>query len=267
MHKRLIFSSMLIFSIVTGISMVMGQYETLQPTEELTPLVPSPTIELTPPQYYPEYLMCEEVEPTEGASWLDIEIGVSSLDDLMITLDRLGEYEVLLVNDTYIYLGQIENGDEQIETDPILSPSYIAVCVSEENAISSVGILSKASFQLDIYDLVAMYGIPDAVSYTARPLVRIVFWFESGIAASIYVGPESEFRGAVTAVYYFPFVDVTSFESEYPYIFTREEALSSVEQNPFDFDAIVATITAEPSRTPIPTFAPLPSTPTATATP
>ena len=256
MHKRLIFCSMLIFSIFSGISIVMGQYETLQPTEELTPLVPSPTIELTPPQYYPEYLMCEEVEHREGSSWLDIEVGVSSLDDLMMTLDGLGEYEVLLINDAYIYLGRIEDEGESLEVDPLIAPSYVALCISDDSIITSLAILSRRGFQLDIYDLIATYGIPDAITYMARPLSRIAFWFDVGVATTVDVIQTEQAPYRVTAVYYFPFVDATSFESEYPYIFTREEALSSVEQNPFDFDAMIATITTEASRTPTPTITP-----------
>jgi hypothetical protein len=41
----------------------------------------------------------------------------------------------------------------------------------------------------------------------------------------------------------------------------------SDEQNPFDFDSMIAAITAEPSRTPTPTFGPPPPTATPTLIP
>jgi hypothetical protein len=39
------------------------------------------------------------------------------------------------------------------------------------------------------------------------------------------------------------------------------------ERNPFDFNAMIATITAEPSRTPTPTFIPMPVMVTETPSP
>ncbi len=257
MHKRLMLVSIVVISFIIQLSIATGQNVTPQPTEESPPLVQSPTIVLAPPRYYPEYLMCEEVESGEGASWLDIEIGVSSLDDLLMTLSELGEYEIWLAEDDYIYLGRVEAEDVQLDVDSILAPSFVAACISDDDIITSFGILSRRGFQVDIYDLVSTYEIPDTVTWTVRPLSRIAFWFGAGIAVTMYVGPETEYKYLIQQIYYFPFVDASSFEDEYPYAFTRTESLSSVEQNPFDFDAMIATITAQPTGSPMPTFTPV----------
>ena len=58
---------------------------------------------------------------------------------------------------------------------------------------------------------------------------------------------------------HFPAQSSEGFEGRWPFTVTRMEPFNPVdpsipnEQNPFDFDAIIATITAEPSRTATPT--------------
>lgn len=249
MHKRLILISVLNLSLFFGLAVVMGQSETPQPTEELPSLVPLPTGLITPPEYFPEYLICDETKVDNGSHWFDIEIGVSSLDDLMTTLERFGDYIVWLDEDNYLYLGRVEDEDEQLEVDPLIAPSFVAVCISDEDTIVTLGILSRRGLELDIYDLTAIYGIPDAVTWIARPMSRIAFWFDEGVATTIDIIEDTQIPYRITAIYYYPFVDETTYENEYPFAYTRQDALSSIERNPFDFDSIVATITAQPSQT------------------
>jgi hypothetical protein len=175
----------------------------------------------------------------------------------MVTLGRSGEYDVWLAEDNYIYLGRVEDEDEQLEVDPILAPSFVAACISDDDIITSFGILSRRGFRVDIYDLVSTYEKPDAVTWMVRPLSRIVFWFDEGVAATIDVIEDAQVPYRITAIYYFPFVDASSFEDEYPFAYTRQESLSSIEQNPFDFENIVATVTAQPTRTTTPTLIPI----------
>src|SRR5690606_35300097 len=136
--------------------------------------------------------------------------------NLITTLGRLGEYEVLFSENAFIYLGRDENDDEQLEVDTILEPTYVAVCISDDGTITSLGILSRRGFELNIYDLVSTYNMPDAVTWVARPLSRIVFWFDKGVAAAVEVIEETQIPHRITDLYYFPFVDVQSFEDEYP---------------------------------------------------
>jgi hypothetical protein len=63
-------------------------------------------------------------------------------------------------------------------------------------------------------------------------------------------------------IIYFPPQSAEGYEGRWPFNLTRTQPFvpsdPSIpsEQNPFDFEAMIATITAEPSRTPTPTFDP-----------
>jgi hypothetical protein len=127
---------------------------------------------------------------------------------------------------------------------------------------------------MHIQDMVASYGVPDIVTWGNSHISRTVFWFEDGIVTLAYIleqtdGPDF---GEIGLIVYFPYQSDEGFEQRWPYNRTNTENPTggdvlydpppSEAENPFNFEAIVATITAEPSRTPTPTFEPV-----ATATP
>lgn len=98
------------------------------------------------------------------------------------------------------------------------------------------------------------------------PATRIVFWSEEGVAARVFVLNEEGSYGRISTVIYFPPLSLNDFTESWLYVYTvsgqsdeipREELenLYGVE-NPFDFNVMIATITAQPTRTPIPTFTP-----------
>ena len=210
-------------------------------------------VPITDPRYFPEYLLCDHIPYGEGPTWSDITIGTTLFDDALTHLYLIGEYQIRLDDEYFTYLG-LKN-DEETKEYATEIPDHIAICVNENNIVGALGLLYRDLQEVDIYDLIAMYGKPDIVTWTARPLDRIVFWFEQGLAATIYVGPEPEFQYRIRAVYFFPYLDTELYQNKWPYRFTRpDDGLSPVEQNPFDFDAVVATITAEPSPTLTPTF-------------
>jgi hypothetical protein len=106
-------------------------------------------------------------------------------------------------------------------------------------------------------------GEPDIVTWSSVENNRTAFWFEKGIAANVFVhrGDAASF-GRIGSVIYFPPQSAEGYEGRWPFNLTRTQPFvpsdPSIpsEQNPFDFEAMIATITAEPSRTPTPTFDP-----------
>jgi hypothetical protein len=129
------------------------------------------------------------------------------------------------------------------------------------------------------YDLLALYGVPDTITYTyGSPFIAIAFWFEQGISAEINTASnesgepdpnDSVMYGLVSRITYFPYQQVEGYETRWPYNRTRAQNPYIPKpigtENPFDLEAMMATVTLQPSRTPTPTFTPFPSaTPTAT---
>jgi hypothetical protein len=119
---------------------------------------------------------------------------------------------------------------------------------------------------IGIYDFVKMCGVPDVVTYSPSPYHRIALWFEDGIAAEFYVRNDPPNRdlppafGSVTKTIYFSYQDLDGYHNRWPYKYTYPTAIFLIdrdvpsERNPFDFNAMIATITAESSRTPTPTY-------------
>lgn len=258
MNKRVKLFTIGILLFFIPMAIGLAQMNTPQPTDEETPLVSTPTIAATSYKYYPEYRMCDAVEVGEGPSWLDITIGESTLDDLLKTLDRLGDYEIEVLSSSEMYFRLIanEDNDELYDVDAYLAPSFVPVCFSEDGIITSLGILHIDLTDVDLADLVSVHGVPDAVTWMVRPMSRIAFWFDEGIAATIDAIEDAKIPYRVTAIYYYPFVDEAVYENAYPYAYTREIIFTADEQNPFDFDSIVATVTAQPTRTPTPPYVP-----------
>lgn len=127
-------------------------------------------------------------------------------------------------------------------------------------------------------DFVRIHGEPDVLTNDISTDIRIAFWFEEGIAISIWVNTSSEeYFGRVGSIVYFPFQELDGYEDRWPYTSTAQElgfAENIEAPNPFDFDAMAATLTLQPSFTPSPTLlayaTPSPTAiivPVATATP
>jgi hypothetical protein len=141
------------------------------------------------------------------------------------------------------------------------SPTINACVDTATQTITALNVSTTTTVYLD--DLVAQYGIPDTVTWGPSNVSRTVFWFEEGVAA--YVGIHATDRqayGEIGYIIYLPYQSKAGFEERYPYRYTTKENLDEVAkiydpplseaQNPFDFEAMIATITAQPSRTPTP---------------
>lgn len=250
-----------------------------------------PTPDITRPiyTYFPESLVCNEVVGGSGLSIGLVTIGETTLQEIDEIYSEYFEVRIEYfeeVGRTIISLYRLDNStiyqgvdvctiddvivvaDRKFPTDVELEELYDSTSTAEPP--------SPASFQrvnMDIF--VRRYGIPDVVAFSTNPNLRVAFWFEYGIAAEFYIvldPPDTEYPpafGALSRVIYFPFQDTEGYEERWPFNQTFPEELYityvapyvatdvPTKRNPFDFDSMVATMTAEPSRTPTPTLMPV----------
>ena len=224
---------------------------------------------------FPNFLICNERDfEISEIGWEGVIIGMSRTNELFEVIAEIGE-------DYSIRASNIGN---QIEYTLLLSgidrtslrraPNAVRFC-SIDDFIYALAVQYPVTSDLYINDLIAQYSLPQAPSYViGSAATRVVFWFEYGVATVVTVLDDS--FGQISEVIYFPPVQSDAFTEIWPYAYSvsgQNSTISSEElenlygiQNPFDFDAMIATITAEPSRTPTPTFTPR-ATVTATATP
>jgi hypothetical protein len=239
--------------------------------EVITTALPTRS-QLRPPfSVFPGDLHCEYMEGvSKGPTWGNITIGVSKVEDLKRYVTAIYDYDVY----EYADFIQFAKRGKLFEKDGI--PSGINACI-DINTRTVTALLVTLNRQMFIRDLIAVYGIPDAITWGSSSNDRTAIWFDKGIGVSIYILKDYKILGygEIGLIDYFPYQSKIGFENRWPYNQTssenppegdhRYEPTPSRERNPFDFDAMVATITAEPSRTPTPTF--VPYTPVATATP
>ena len=248
-----------------------AQETTSTPTAPFPPLAPfGPTPTLNPyTGVFPGFLHCDQINGvSEGASWGNVTVGVSSVEDLKSYVATIYDYDVFQASD---YIGFSKKGNQR-EMNGI--PDVIDACL--DVATQKVTALRVwMNRVMVIQDLVAIYGIPDVVTWDISSRYRTAFWFDKGIATLVNIlEDDKELQyGQFDAVVYLPYQSKDGFENRWPYNQTSPEYFDSgvynptpsKERNPFDFQAMSATIAAEPLRTPTPTFAPF--IPTATATP
>lgn len=241
-----------------------------QTSSQTTTSTPIPLFEFSLP--FPGHLHCPEIiSPHLGSTWKNFQVGVSTINELdtyMTELDpNYSRGIIASVNFlSYTFLLSIRRAEE------LGVPSRIDVCFDPQTQIITA-ISPKGNFTtVHLADLLIEYGEPDTVTWEFGTETRIAFWFEEGIAATIRVDLSEQFApyGTVLSMTYFPYQEVEGFEERWPY--NRTVAGERVEElelratltpdvpniaNPFDFDAMIATITAQPSRTPTPTFTPV----------
>jgi hypothetical protein len=240
----------------------LGLAQDTTPVPVFTPF-PTP---ITDPYPFPNGLFCSDAEMGPGPTWRGITIGESTLQQLQALMVGLSDNYTFTDRGPRGVIFSLFSRKEALEKH---IPSNLVACIENEVvvALSANDVEETPSLFLD--DLIAELGTPDAVTWGNSSTSRVVFWFEEGIAVSVLI---VEPFGAVIFPVYFPFQPVDGYESRWPFNRTRILPVQHheggtpppSEQNPFDFDAILATITAQPSRTPTPTFVPYP---TATSTP
>jgi hypothetical protein len=243
-------------------------------TLEVTPVNPNDM------RTFPEELICEDVDEIRpGPSWNGITVGSSTLPELQATMLELSDqYLTWYVEgdgSTRIIQRAIIHNINEVYTSHL--PLSALVC-TQDNIITVLKVdqlHDLSASQLFLSDLLKQFGRPDAVTATnSFPFTVIAFWFEEGIAASTYTAnleqywllpnPDDPLYGRITHIIYFPYQEAEGYEERWPYNRTRAfnpylPPLPEGTMNPFDFDMLMATVTAQPSRTSTPTFVPLPT--------
>lgn len=198
----------------------------------------------------------------EGPTWRGIEVGVSDLQELEQAWP------------------EVYNPEEGVEVISETSASqYIKygrghVCVQDDIVVT----LSSGDTLPYLADYIAAHGEPDAITWTPSTYSRVAFWFQKGFAVEIITNTVDRTNpawGRISSIFYFPYQESTGFDQRWPYNATWSEWAPNLatgdvlptEQNPFNIDGIIATITSQPSRTPTLTSTPRASTPTATSQP
>jgi hypothetical protein len=223
----------------------------------------SPTPDYSAYKVFPTGLVCSHAEFGPGPSWRGITIGETTLTEIKSMLEEgqsMVEFEGML---------QFQLRD----TSGFKLLINIRLCA--ENGVVKVIDIWRAGMAEALYleDMIAELGEPDTVTYSTNPYNRLAFWFEAGTAAEIFVS-QNAVGYEITEIYYFSYQSREGYENRWPYnavldpesgYFATTLAEGTLhEQNPFDFDEIIAPMTAQPSRTRTPTFTPRP---TQTATP
>lgn len=214
-------------------------------------------------------LDCHDIEaPFAGPTWGDIAIGSATLSDLRNYLSDLNpDYRENSAPGLQMTSFAVDSAIAEVRG----IPAVIGACVNpDDERIIAIDVITPLP-QIHIQDLVADFGIPDLVLWDEIFSGRIVIWLTEGIAASVSVDESEQFvpYGTITLMVYFPYQSIEGYEERWPY---THRAISKAELvtltpdlphniNPFDFDAMVATLTAEPDRTPTPIATPPPATP------
>jgi hypothetical protein len=205
----------------------------------------TPTEEFTRANTFPVNLVCESIDQGLGPTWEGITIGESSLEDLLAFTEHQTPHFV----DGMVFFPEVEHENTTYS---------IRACV-RNNVVTALSILELYGSRVFLSDRIADFGVPDAVAYGDQPQDRVVFWFEKGIAAIVYVNTASEAYGSSGTIIYFPYQSVEGYETRWPYNRTLPEALPYNDwteippiRNPFDFEGTVAAMTAQPRPTSTP---------------
>ena len=236
--------------------------------------------------YFPSSLVCSKALGGNGPSVGPITIGETTLGDLakiyaehfLVSAETIDGFDATLIalhdiDDDALF----QRFEACVEDGVIIAVNGVFPSLTTLDNLSDE-VDHPVSFQLvGIQSFVARYSVPDVVTYSPNPTHRVAFWFTQGIAAEFYVrfDPlDSEFPpafGSLSKVIYFPFQNEEGYEGRWPFnqtypewIFVNDDELPS-ERNPFDFDFMIAALTAEPTQTS--TQTPKSPIPVATATP
>jgi hypothetical protein len=205
-------------------------------------------------------LDCHDIEaPYEGPTWNAITIGSSTISDLRDAISELSHYYSDF-SDSSLGITEFLVGRATAEAEGV--PALISACINpQDGRLIGIYVPTPTYYdQIHIRDLVAKYGVPEFVLWDELLDSRVVVWLTEGVAASVSVDESEQFvpYGTVTRMVYFPYQSLEGYEARWPYTHqasSRDYLVTLTpsvphETNPFDFDSMIATITAEPSRTP-----------------
>jgi hypothetical protein len=231
-------------------------------------VIPDNTPEPTPQQQeealFPTApLMCPEDLPVnDGPAWRTIEIGKSTLDDIeniygvRFTLDSQNttHYKAIFAPAYSILL--TSEGAKKWQL-----PQSVGLCLVEGKIMAlSLAVGNDDEFpQGWITDWVKTYGVPKLVTWVAMGNTwcwRQVVWPQHGLAASVDVAALASHPGAalVNSVTLFPYAEEEDYLSTWPFNSFNRQPPTSVnedeecpsEENPFDFESMLALPTEKP---------------------
>jgi hypothetical protein len=224
--------------------------ERVFPSSDVTP-VPTAASELNL-YAFPYSLYCSDISTVQnnGPEWEGIQIGASSLNDFDQSVTNLRE----------LYRTNDLRGNQisyYIPTTRLAAregvPVGIMACILDNTVwLLRVTIVDNPPLRVQLSNLIAEYGLPNAVTWSEVLSTRIVFWFEDGVAAEVgvYESEEEAFSnyGDVLQIIYFPYQSNQNYEAVWPYNRTRVTPPSMgdevydpplpTEQNPFDFSIV-----------------------------
>lgn len=217
-------------------------------TPTITPL-PTPMTDVWP---FPNGLYCADIVMGIGPTWREITIGESTIDELTELLTSYSDNYTISDRGQLGVHFSIWDRSEAIDKE---IPSSVRVCTID-NFIVALSVLmpeDEPSFYLE--DWMAQFGRPDAIAWNGAEFARTVFWFEEGISITVIL---TEPYGATLAPIFFPYQSAEGYENRWPYNRRYKTQVQGgqgwipplpKEENPFDFDLMLATITAQPTRT------------------
>ena len=231
-----------------------------QNDEGIEPITPTPII-FPPPISYQPLLICPYFrEIKSGYNWNGIIIGESTQQELEQLLNELGTYQIIYADE-----GTLSNSisylREYLIGDTSSYPDSIDICL-QDGIIVVMEINLSGNQELHIEDFVEAFGLPDVVTWSISVTERMVFWFEEGIAAEVFVydsqNENDKSSGRFIRIFYFMPQNTIGYETRWPFVFTRQYPFNPsypddryiTEQNPFDFDSMIATMTIIPIFTP-----------------
>jgi hypothetical protein len=190
--------------------------------------------------FFPADLNCTGLTSSgQGPTWHTIIIGVSKYFDLIQQLSELSDegFSLYTIGNNLLFASK-NDGSTTI-------PAAVRACV-QDDIVMALGLDLRSSNESPTFSqLITQYGIPDAVTWTLKPTTRVAFWFEKGVAAEVLSIEEDRSFGRVLTVVYFPFQDKDMYEAFWPYNATnmvgQNDENYPTEQNPFDYDALMAT--------------------------
>lgn len=215
---------------------------------------PIPSLTATP-NLFPSYLSCpSQDEIGLGPTWNEIQIGKTTLEEFEAFLHT--QYDGITIRQfNWELYGVIVRESDRWSRN-------IRICVNN-SVITALKIseFKDSPTQWEyMYSYLAELGIPKAVSHTDADTQRALYWFEQGIVLTVFAWEGNmDAYGVVLEITYFPFTDSENYEETYPYNRAKLQLSSPVtvrstpiptELNPFDFEAIMATITPVPTSTP-----------------
>ncbi|MEM9955755.1 MAG: hypothetical protein AAF846_29415 [Chloroflexota bacterium] len=227
-------------------------------TQEVTPTFTSS--EETSYVFFPDNLFCADIKDTNiGLTWENITVGDSKLDDFLDLLNLHEVYEFVVDEQEVLFfyddIQQSANSYLPLGGNACFKQDIITVLLITYNLNSSL--------RLDSF--IATYGEPDKVTWVyGDPRQRLLMWLDEGVAITTYINTtidDINVYGYLTTVVYFPPQEDDLAGGVYPYNRTwspNTQELKDLygEQNPFNFNNIIASVTAQPSYTPTATLPP-----------